>query len=197
MSRIYTRTGDDGTTSLFGGERVGKDTPRIRAYGTVDELNSVVGVARAHLRDEAGADRLDPVLSEIQEELFVLGADLATPMDAKPFVPRIEEEHVQTIEERIDDFDADLNPLKQFILPGGAPAGATLHSARTICRRAERLLVQASSSTAVNEQTGVYLNRLSDLFFVLARWANQKAGVREDRWSPKEAGESEETQEDN
>lgn len=195
MSRIYTRTGDDGTTSLFGGDRVGKDAPRIRAYGTVDELNSVVGVARAHLRGEPGVDRLDPVLSEIQEELFVLGADLATPMDAKPFVPRIQEEHVETIEERIDTFDADLNPLKQFILPGGTPAGATLHSARTVCRRAERLLVQASASVDVNEQALVYLNRLSDLFFVLARWVNREAGVREDRWSPQEVNTDEETEE--
>ena len=103
--RIYTRTGDDGTTSLFGGERVGKGNPRIDAYGTVDEANSVVGVARAHLDGEPGADRLDPVLGDIQEELFVLGADLATPVDAKPMVPRIEDGHVERLEERIDDFD--------------------------------------------------------------------------------------------
>lgn len=196
MSKIYTRTGDDGTTSLFGGDRVGKDTPRIRAYGTVDEVNSVVGVARSHLRGEPGADRLDPVLSELQEELFVLGADLATPMDAKPIVPRIQEEHVDSVEERIDTFDEDLDPLKQFILPGGTPAGATLHSARTVCRRAERLLVQTSSSTALNEQALVYMNRLSDLFFVLARWANKQAGVREDRWSPKEPPSEEEDSEE-
>lgn len=185
--RIYTRTGDDGTTSLFGGERVGKGNARIDAYGTVDEANSVVGLARSHLRDEPGAERLDPVLGEVQEELFVVGADLATPVDAKPLVPRIKEEHVTRVEDRIDTFDADLDPLKSFVLPGGSPAGASLHSARTICRRAERLVVQASASTPINEKTKVYLNRLSDLLFVLARWANKQAGIREDKWVPADA----------
>jgi cob(I)alamin adenosyltransferase len=185
--RIYTRTGDDGTTSLFGGERVGKGNARIDAYGTVDEANSVVGLARSHLRDEPGAERLDPVLGEVQEELFVVGADLATPVDAKPLVPRIKDEHVTRVEDRIDTFDADLDPLKSFVLPGGSPAGASLHSARTICRRAERLVVQASASTPINEKTKVYLNRLSDLLFVLARWANKQAGVREDKWVPADA----------
>jgi cob(I)alamin adenosyltransferase len=182
--RIYTRTGDDGTTSLFGGERVGKGNPRIDAYGTVDETNSVVGLARAHLDGEPGAERLDPVLGAIQDELFVLGADLATPVDAKPMVPRIQEEHVERVEDRIDDFDADLKPLKQFVLPGGCPTGASLHSARTVCRRAERLAIQAGASTPINDEALVYLNRLSDLLFVLARWANKQAGVREDTWTP-------------
>lgn len=184
MTRIYTRSGDDGTTSLFGGERVGKGNPRIDAYGTVDETNSVVGLARAHLKGEPGADRLDPVLGEVQEELFVLGADLATPVDAESIVPRIEERHVQRVEDRIDAFDADLKSLDRFILPGGAPAGASLHSARTVCRRAERIVVQTATSTPLSEQAPIYLNRLSDLFFVLARWANKQAGVREDTWIP-------------
>ena len=184
--RIYTRTGDDGTTSLFGGERVGKGNPRIDAYGTVDEANSVVGLARAHLEGEPGFERLDPVLGDIQEELFVVGADLATPVDAKPMVPRIKEKHVGHLEDRIDAFDADLKPLKKFVLPGGSPAGATLHSARTVCRRAERLAVQAGTATPINDDAVVYLNRLSDLLFVLARWANKQAGVREDTWTPKE-----------
>lgn len=182
--RIYTRTGDDGTTSLFGGERVGKGNPRIDAYGTVDETNSVVGLARSHLDGEPGADRLDPVLGDIQEELFVLGADLATPVDAKPMVPRVQEKHVERLEERIDDFDADLKPLKKFVLPGGSPAGASLHSARTVCRRAERLAVQAGTSAPINDAAVIYLNRLSDLLFVLARWANKQAGMREDTWTP-------------
>jgi cob(I)alamin adenosyltransferase len=182
--RIYTRTGDDGTTSLFGGERVGKGNPRIDAYGTVDEANSVVGLARSHLTDEGGAERLDPVLGDVQEELFVVGADLATPVDAKPMVPRVKDHHVERVEERIDTFDADLQPLKKFVLPGGTPAGASLHSARTVCRRAERLVVQASASTPINEKTKIYLNRLSDLLFVLARWTNKQAGVREDTWTP-------------
>lgn len=182
--RIYTRTGDDGTTSLFGGERVRKGNPRIDAYGTVDETNSMVGLARSHLRGEPGEDRLDPVLGDLQEDLFVLGADLATPMDAKPVVPRITSSHVETLEEQIDTLDADLDPLKSFVLPGGSAAGATLHSARTVCRRAERLVVQASASAPINEQSTVYLNRLSDLLFVLARWANKSAGIREDTWKP-------------
>jgi len=184
--RIYTRTGDDGTTSLFGGERVAKGNPRIDAYGTVDEANSVVGVARAHLASEPGADRLDPVLRDVQEELFVLGADLATPLDAEPIVPRIKDYHVEQVEKRIDDFDADLKPLKKFVLPGGSPAGATLHSGRTVCRRAERLSVQAGTSIPINDDALVYLNRLSDLLFVLARWANKQAGMREDTWIPED-----------
>jgi len=182
--RIYTRTGDDGTTSLFGGERVAKGNPRIDAYGTVDEANSIVGLARAHLEGEPGAEKLDPVLGTLQEELFVLGADLATPMDAKPVVERIEEAHVEALEERIDQFQADLPELNRFILPGGTAAGASLHSARTVCRRAERRSVEAKTSTPINEQVIIYLNRLSDLLFVLARWANRQAGVREDTWVP-------------
>lgn len=193
--RIYTRTGDDGTTSLFGGERVAKGNPRIEAYGTVDETNSIVGLARAHLRGEPGQGELDPVLGEIQEELFVLGADLATPLDATPVVERIEEAHIEALEERIDRFEADLPGLDRFILPGGTPAGASLHSARTVCRRAERSSVEAKTSTPINEQVVIYLNRLSDLFFVLARWANREAGVREDTWSP-EAAESEDSSPD-
>ncbi|MFO8099013.1 MAG: cob(I)yrinic acid a,c-diamide adenosyltransferase [Salinibacter sp.] len=182
--KIYTRTGDDGTTSLFGGERVGKGNPRIDAYGTVDEANSVVGLARSHLQSVPGSDRLDPVLGDIQEELFVVGADLATPLDAKPIVPRIKAHHVEQVEDRIDTFEADLKPLKNFILPGGSPAGASLHSARTVTRRAERLVVQAGTAAPINEQAAIYLNRLSDLLFVLARWANKQAGVREDTWTP-------------
>lgn len=184
MKKIYTRTGDDGTTSLFGGERVGKGNARIDAYGTVDEANSFVGLARAHLTGEPGADRLDDVLQEVQETLFILGADLATPSDAKPVVPRITASHIEDIEERIDSFDAELPPIKNFVLPGGTPAAATLHTARTTCRRAERLVVQASASTPVNKEAMAYLNRLSDLLFVLARWANRQAGVREDVWKP-------------
>lgn len=185
-SGIYTRTGDDGTTSLFGGDRVEKGHSRINAYGTVDETNSMVGVARSHLSDTAGADRLDPVLATIQEDLFVVGADLATPLDAKPIVPRIDQGHVDGLEDRIDEFDADLDPLKKFVLPGGCPAGAALHAARTVCRRAERLVVETSTSTPINDMTVVYLNRLSDLLFVLARWTNKRAGVREDTWIPDE-----------
>lgn len=190
MKKIYTRTGDDGTTQLFGGDRVGKGNARIDAYGTVDETNSIVGMARAHLEGDPGEERLDAVLKSIQEELFVLGADLATPMDAKPVVPRITDDHVKTLEERIDTFDEELDPLKTFILPSGTVAATQLHSARTVCRRAERILVKASTSTTFNEIAMRYLNRLSDLLFVLARWANRQSGVREDAWKPSTSQES-------
>lgn len=184
MKKIYTRTGDEGTTALFGGKRVTKSHPRIDAYGTVDETNSTLGVARALLNGSDGMDRLDPVLGRLQEELFILGADLATPNDAKSVVPRIEAAHVDRLEADIDAFSDDLPPLKNFIMPGGTPGAAMLHSARTTCRRAERLTVKALAQEPLNEQAAVYLNRLSDLLFVLARWANRQNGVREDTWSP-------------
>ncbi len=189
--KIYTRTGDEGTTSLFGGGRVPKDHPRIDAYGTVDETNSHVGMARALLSEGAASGRLRDVLGRLQEELFILGADLATPSDAKPVVPRIGAEHVQQIEADIDAFDEKLPALKHFILPGGTPAASALHVARTVCRRAERLAVEAADPNArggsegsVNMQAAIYLNRLSDLLFVLARAANHEAGEREDTWRP-------------
>ena len=184
MKKIYTRTGDEGTTSLFGGERVNKSHPRIDAYGTVDETSSLIGLARAQLEGRPGFDRLDPVLRRVQEELFILGADLATPAEAKPLVPRIAASHVEQLEADIDRFTEDLEPLRHFILPGGTPGAATLHVARTTCRRAERLTVKATALEPVNEQATTYLNRLSDLLFVLARWANRQVGMREDTWSP-------------
>lgn len=184
MKKIYTRTGDEGTTSLFGGERVNKSHPRIDAYGTVDETNSLIGLARSHLQDRPGAERLMPVMQRLQEELFILGADLATPDDAKSVVPRVATSHVEALEDDIDAFSDDLDPLKNFILPGGTPGAATLHTARTTCRRAERLTVKAASLEPVNEQAAIYLNRLSDLLFVLARWANRQDGVRENTWVP-------------
>ncbi len=187
MPKIYTRTGDDGTTALFGGDRVGKGHPRIRAYGTVDEVNSLVGVARAHLADEEATAPLRPIFQEIQEDLFVVGADLATPENAKPVVPRITEDHIASIEEHIDTLESDLEPLKHFVLPGGSPAAAALHNARTVCRRAERLSVEASASTPLNEHALVYLNRLSDLLFVMARWANHAVDAPEHTWVPSTA----------
>lgn len=188
MKKIYTRTGDEGKTSLFGGARIDKSHPRIAAYGTVDETNSMIGLARAHLEDEPGAERLDPVLRRVQEELFILGADLATPDEAKPVVPRVEAAHVERLEADIDRFSEELAPLQHFILPGGTPSAATLHAARTTCRRAERLTVKAASSEPIHPQATTYLNRLSDLLFVLARWANRQAGVREDAWTPDSEG---------
>ena len=182
--KIYTRTGDTGSTALFGGDRVAKSHPLIDAYGTVDEANSVLGVARSHLEGAPGAERLTPVLAALQDDLFVLGADLATPLDAKARVPRIESAHVEQLEAHIDAFEADLPPLKHFILPGGTPAAAQLHVARTVCRRAERLTHAASDDFEINTQAAVYLNRLSDLLFVLARWTNHQSGIEEAQWAP-------------
>lgn len=180
--KIYTRTGDAGTTALFGGERVSKHHLRIEAYGTVDEANSVLGLARAHLQEQPGAEVLDPLLRRLQNDLFVLGADLATPSEARPVVPRITAAHITYLEEAIDRLEADLAPLKQFILPGGTLTAATLHLGRTVCRRAERLTVAAAEAEPLNERVGIYLNRLSDLLFVAARWANYRAGLADEAW---------------
>ncbi len=182
--KIYTKTGDDGTTGLFGGRRVAKDSLRIESYGTVDELNSVIGLARAQ---GAGEDH-DALLATIQEQLFVLGADLATPHDAmKNFaLPRVTPSDVECLERAIDDMERSLPPLKNFILPGGSPAGAALHLGRTVCRRAERAVVMLRHE---EPEIGVlpmqYLNRLSDLLFVLARAVNQSAGIEEHPWVPR------------
>ncbi len=183
--KIYTRTGDEGTTGLFGGERVRKSHPRIDAYGTVDETNAQIGMARAHIRDDApGRDVILPLLERIQSELFVCGADLATPSGAKAKVPRVEEIHVTQLEHDIDTLEEDLPSLKHFILPGGTQAATALHVARTTCRRAERLTVEAANQEPINEYTAIYLNRLSDFLFVAARWVNRKAGVDEAEWKP-------------
>ena len=184
--KIYTRTGDNGTTALFGGDRVAKHHPRIDAYGTVDETNAHLGLARALLKDQPGAPRLDPLLARIQETLFVLGADLATPPASRAEVPRIAEPHTEKLEEAIDAFEADLPALQHFILPGGTPAGSTLHVARTVCRRAERLTIAAAAHETISPHTTLDLNRLSDLLFVLARWVNHQAGIDEAQWQPGE-----------
>ena len=182
--KIYTRTGDLGTTALFGGERVPKTHARIRAYGTVDETNSYLGLARAHLSNLDETAAVDRILADVQRDLFVLGADLATPRGSKAKTPRITAEHVDRLEQEIDRLENDLEPLKRFILPGGSPAGSTLHIARTVCRRAERLLFEAAGGDDVSPQAAVYLNRLSDLLFVAARWTNMREGVPESEWDP-------------
>ena len=177
--KIYTKTGDGGDTSLFGGQRVPKDALRIEAYGTVDELNSVIGMALA----EGPGDGLRQVLLEIQNPLVGLGADLATPRSVtRKNVRRIEPRESRTLERQIDRFDALLKPLHSFILPGGSPLASRLHFARTVCRRAERVVVRLSRNEDIGEGMTVYLNRLSDLLFVLARYANQSAEVPEVRW---------------
>ena len=166
ISKVYTRTGDSGQTSLVGGRRVSKASLRVTAYGEVDELNSVIGLARAHLDDV----EIEEALDLIQNDLFTLGSDLASPSEIE--VPRIDASFVETLEGLSDKFLAELEPLKEFILPGGSVAGATLHIARTVARRAERRAVELSEAEELNAQAIVYLNRLSDLLFILARVVN-------------------------
>lgn len=175
--KIYTKTGDDGTTALFSGGRVSKTHLRVEAYGTVDELNSVLGVARAY------QPHSDPWLMHIQTQLFHLGADLATPLDAKSdWVVRMDAAAITWVEERIDEMTAALPPLVNFILPGGTPAAAQLQVARTICRRAERLVVALVEQESLGDYVLIYLNRLSDCLFTLARWENMQAGMSEEKW---------------
>lgn len=184
--KIYTRTGDDGTTGLLGGNRVEKDSPRVGAYGAVDELNSHLGLAAAVCNDEL----LSQVMLRVQHELFDVGAELASNPDAesaRKTQPRITDEHIAWLESRIDEYWNALPPLKQFILPGGCDLAARLHVARTVCRRAERLVLSLSREETVQAKTIIYLNRLSDLLFAMARRANQSAGVEDVVW---ESGDS-------
>ena len=180
LTKIYTRAGDDGSTALGFGGRVAKDALRVECYGTVDELNSCLGLARsAELPTELDAD-----LARIQNELFHLGSDLCVPEAEKERhpVPRIEERHVASLEALIDRWNEPLPPLDNFVLPGGSPAAAALHVARTVCRRAERLLVALARQETVGACTLPYLNRLSDALFVLARAANRLAGRPDVLW---------------
>src|SRR5215216_4992127 len=173
ISKVYTRTGDKGETSLVGGERVSKASLRVETYGEVDELNSIIGLVRARLNDEA----IDITLGSIQNDLFTLGSDLASTSDVK--VPRIGEAFITVLEHTADQYLSELEPLKEFILPGGSEAGAVLHLARTVARRAERRVVQLAEAEEVNPLAVVYLNRLSDLLFILARVVNRRAGIAE------------------
>lgn len=177
--RIYTRTGDEGETSLFAGGRVRKDHPRVEAYGAVDELNAAIGLVRA-----LGVDaELDAWLERVQRALFVVGSDLATPLDRSPdWLTRIDETAATALEREIDVLEAELEPLKHFILPGGTPGAAALHVARTVCRRAERAAVALAAAESVNPAALRYLNRLSDWLFVVARAANARAGRAETVW---------------
>jgi len=191
INRVYTRGGDSGQTSLVGGQRVAKDSTRIESYGTVDELNAILGLARTANRDSAGGarkadrDRLDAVLEQVQNELFNLGSDLATlEQDRHPKQPVIEARHVTFLERTIDDLNAGLPELRSFVLPGGGWVSAFLHQARTVCRRAERLVTTLARQEAVGKQALVYLNRLSDLLFVLGRWAAKTRKEAEPLWDP-------------
>ncbi len=187
--KLYTRTGDQGQTGLFGGPRVSKAAPRVEAYGDVDELNSLLGVIRIHARDLAP---LDDDLGTIQGELFSLGADLATPAERRTHTPRISPEDATRLEGRIDFYQEAVPPQTRFVLPGGNPAASFLHLARTVCRRAERRVVELhehpdslARGPADFLQPLIYLNRLSDLLFAMARWANhQGGGVTEVFWDP-------------
>ncbi len=177
--KIYTKTGDHGKTSLFGGRRVPKHHLRIDAYGTIDELNCLLGVARA-----AGAcDTADRWLNDVQHQLFHLGADLATPQDAKAdWVTRLQPEQTKWLERSIDQMTEELAPLRNFILPGGTPAAAHLQLARAVCRRAERQIVALAQEEDINQQILTYVNRLSDWLFTLARYENSQAGEPEAKW---------------
>ena len=188
LNRIYTKTGDGGTTALGTGERRRKDDLRIETYGTVDETNSTVGIARLATAADPALTNLDTMLAQIQNDLFDLGADLCTPDSGEPlaYEPlRIVDAQVERLEADIDNLNADLAPLRSFVLPGGSSAAANLHVARTVARRAERLLVrlQATPGEPVGAPVLRYLNRLSDFLFVAARYANYK-GAGDVLWQP-------------
>lgn len=187
ITRVYTRTGDKGETALVGGKRVPKDSPRIEAYGTIDELNSIVGLARVYNEEEL--DRgdahhsLNEILRAIQQELFDLGAELATPADfTHGGTFRMGEEEAKALERIMDQCQKELQPLPSFILPGGGRIAAYLHQCRTVCRRAEREILRLSRVEPVNPCAIKYVNRLSDLFFVLARWIASRSGEKEYLW---------------
>lgn len=177
--KIYTKTGDKGETALFGGKRISKDDMRIESYGSVDELNSVLGIVRS-LKPHS---EIDEIVEQIQNQLFVLGADLATPREnTNSIIPRISQQDIEILETTIDRIDKNLKPLKVFILPGGNSTASYLHLARTVCRRAERNAVTLSHTEDLGENIVVYLNRLSDVLFVLARFANALSETEEIEW---------------
>jgi cob(I)alamin adenosyltransferase len=179
--KIYTRTGDQGQTGLIGGVRVPKDHARVAAFGEIDELNAALGLARGHATDR----RLASLLGAIQRDLLAIGAQLADPtatVGTRKAKAAITAARIARLEKAIDARDAELPPLTQFILPGGSPLGASLHLARTICRRAERATVSLARQERVDARVLAYLNRLADLLFVLARFENRRSGASEDRW---------------
>lgn len=181
LTKIYTRKGDDGTTALSGGQRVRKDSLRVEAYGTVDELNAAIGLALA----DGLSERLEEALPGIQNELFHLGSDLSFLEEDKEKIeiPQIEQRHIKRLESLIDDLTAIVGPLENFILPGGTVGAARLHLARTVCRRAERAVIRLAEKEAVGEHVIAYLNRLSDALFVMARHENQRREVPESLWN--------------
>ena len=193
ITRVYTRAGDGGETALVGGRRVAKDAPRIEAYGTIDELNAVIGLARVFNGEQLkkGKDYrwLDEVLRRLQNELFDLGSELATPEDAiYEGMHRVGETEVKALEQLMDRCQKDLKPLKSFVLPGGGRVGGFLHQARTVCRRAERRVLALARVESISPWPLKYVNRLSDLLFVLSRWVGQRLGETEYLWERGLAG---------
>jgi cob(I)alamin adenosyltransferase len=179
--KIYTKTGDKGETGLFGGDRVLKSSIRIEAYGTIDELNSFIGLAVIDIKTE----EIRSLLQDIQNDLFTLGSDLAAPDNEKTqkmMIKRVSEVMYLKLEQEIDRFEEELKPLKNFILPGGTRGASLLHICRTVCRRAERLATALKSAEGINENIIIYLNRLSDLMFVLSRYENSRSGVPDIKW---------------
>lgn len=184
IDRVYTKAGDKGETSLIGGERVSKADPRLDCYGTIDELNSVIGLACEALHGSAAAGFLLPILRRVQNELFNLGCELATPnAEQRAKLPRIEQRHVDGLERDIDAVNDELPALKSFVLPGGGWPSAYCHLARTVCRRVERLVVGMGEAEDIGGELPImYLNRLSDALFVWGRWAALKDGKDEALW---------------
>ena len=194
LNRIYTRQGDAGETSLAGGQRVPKDSRRLQCYGTVDELNALVGLARLSAQEQPSLAPLASIFHRLQHELFNLGSILATlPEDVHPQQPRVTGADVTQLEKEIDAMNAGLPVLRSFVLPGGSRLSAELHLCRTVCRRAERLAVSLAHDETVPLEAIRYLNRLSDAFFVWSRWVNHQLGVPEVLWQPNQsaAGRSE------
>ena len=185
LNRIYTRRGDTGETSLVGGQRVAKDALRIECYGTVDELNSWLGLARVSSLEQPALAALSAILLRVQHELFNLGSILATlPQDVHPKQPRVTEVEISQLERQIDEMNEVLPPLRSFVLPGGCRLNAELHAARTVCRRVERIAVALARIETLPDQSIQYLNRLSDALFVWSRWVNHTLGVGEVLWEP-------------
>lgn len=179
--KIYTKTGDKGVTSLFGGKKLSKDAIRIEAYGTVDELNTFLGLAEVEVKDKS----VKKIIRELQNQLFVLGSDLASPLDIKEknfIIPRITEEFIINAEKNIDDYSAKTPELKNFILPGGTKGASLLHISRSVCRRAERRAVALFQQEKLNRNIIIFLNRISDLLFVLARYENFSSGKKDIEW---------------
>src|SRR5262245_15865019 len=193
ITRVYTRTGDQGDTALVGGRRVPKDSPRIEAYGTLDELNAVLGLARVFNAEQLGTGdahrRLDEILRRVQNEIFDLGSELATPEDAVyEGMFRVGAKEVTALEQLMDECQKELPPLKSFVLPGGGRIGGFLHQARTVCRRAERRVLALGRVESISPWPLKYVNRLSDLLFVLSRWVGQRLGETEYLWERGLAG---------